>query len=257
MAKAKPAQARVTASDKPPVLTADSFIRSLKAHQSDEELQKFTRFFRFEVGKQNRDDYFIGVRMGQIFELAREFIGMTPVEIEKLLESPIHEVRVGGCSIMDKQGRSKKTPENRMKELYDLYMRRHDRINTWDLVDLAGPYVVGRYLFNKPREILYKLAVSKKMYERRTAIVGTGYFIRQRDTAETFAIAKILVNDKDDLIHKATGWMLRAAGDHDPVTLMKFLDNHGATMPRVMLRYAIEHLDDGQRAHYLGLKNAR
>jgi 3-methyladenine DNA glycosylase AlkD len=253
----KPKQKKVVESAAQPAFTAKAFLDRLKAHQSDEELQKFTRYFKFEVGKQSKDDYFIGVRMGQVFELAKEFIEMPPVEIEKLLDSPIHEARVGACSIMDKQGRSKKTTETRMKELYDLYMRRHDRVMSWDLVDLAGPYVVGRYLFDKPRDILYKLARSKSMVERRTAIVATGFFIRKRDISDTFAIAEILVKDKEDLIHKATGWMLRAAGDHDRAKLTGFLDKHAATMPRVLLRYAIEHLDEKLRAHYLGMKSSR
>jgi 3-methyladenine DNA glycosylase AlkD len=123
----------------------------------------------------------MGVRMGQVFALAKEFIEMPLGEIEKLLESPIHEVRVGAVSIMDWQARSKKTTEERRKELFDLHIRRHDRINSWDLVDRSSPYVVGGYLFEKPRDILYKLARSKNISERRTAIVGTGYFIRQGD----------------------------------------------------------------------------
>ena len=192
--------------------------------------------------------------MGQIFALAKEFIEMPPSEIEKLLESPIHEVRAGGCSIMGKQATSKKTPESRLKELYDLYIRRHDRINNWDLVDLAAYYVVGRYLADKPRDILYKLARSKNMWERRTAIVSTAHFIKQGDVADTFKIAEILVNDKEDLVNKGTGWMLRYAGDKDRRKLLSFLDKHAATMPRVALRYSIEHFDKKQRDHYLGMK---
>jgi 3-methyladenine DNA glycosylase AlkD len=175
-------------------------------------------------------------------------------EIEKLLESPVHEVRVGGVSIMDFQARNKKTPSSRKKELFDLYLRRHDRINSWDLVDRSAPYVVGGYLFDKSRDVLYKLAHSKNMSERRTAIVSTGYFIRQGDVADTFKIAEMLLVDKDDLIHKATGWMLRAAGDNNRQTLLGFLDAHTAAMPRTALRYAIEHLDKKQRDHYLSMK---
>jgi 3-methyladenine DNA glycosylase AlkD len=157
-------------------------------------------------------------------------------------------------SIMDKQGRRNKTPEGRRKELFDLYLRRHDRINNWDLVDLGAPFVVGRYLFDKPRDVLYTLARSENLWERRTAIVSTGYFIRQGDIDDTFRIAEILLNDGQDLVHKATGWMLRAAGGTDPQRLLSFLDTHAATMPRTMLRYSIEHLSPEQRKHYLGLK---
>jgi 3-methyladenine DNA glycosylase AlkD len=197
-----------------------------------------------------------GVRMGQVFALAKEFMDMPLDEVEKLLESPIHEARVGAVSIMDFQARSKKTTDARRKELFDLYIKRHDRINTWDLVDRSAPYVVGGYLFDKPRKILYKLARSKKMPERRTAIVSTGYFIRQGDVEDTFKIAEMLIDDKEDLIHKATGWMLRAAGGVDKQKLIDFLDKHVTRMPRVTLRYATEHFDKKQRDKYLAMKKA-
>jgi 3-methyladenine DNA glycosylase AlkD len=192
--------------------------------------------------------------MGQVFALAKEFIDMPLEEVEKLLESAIHEARVGAVSIMDFQARSKKTTEARRKDLFDLYINRHDRINTWDLVDRSAPYVVGRYLFNRSRKILYKLARSKAMPERRTAIVSTGYFIRQGDVEDTFKIAEMLINDKEDLIHKATGWMLRAAGDVNRQNLVDFLDTYAASMPRVTLRYATEHFDKKLRDTYLEMK---
>jgi 3-methyladenine DNA glycosylase AlkD len=235
-------------------ITAKRFVEKLRTYQSAAELKKHHRYFKFDEGNPGKGDRFIGVRMGQIFALAKEFIEMPPAEIEKLLESPIHEVRAGGCSIMGKQATSKKTPESRLKELYDLYIRRHDRINNWDLVDLAAYYVVGRYLADKPRDILYKLARSKNIWERRTAIVSTAHFIRQGDVADTFKIAEILVKDKEDLVNKGTGWMLRYAGDKDRRHLLSFLDKHAATMPRVALRYSIEHFDKKQRDHYLGMK---
>ena len=162
---------------------------------------------------------------------------MASGEIEKLLENPIHEVRVGAVSIMDWQARNKKTSESRRKELFDLYLRRHDRINNWDLVDRSAPYVVGGYLVNKPRDVLYKLARSKNMWERHTAIVSTYYFVRQGDVADTFKIAELLLKDDQDLIHKATGGWLREAGKKDPKKLAAFLDKHGATVPRTALRY--------------------
>jgi 3-methyladenine DNA glycosylase AlkD len=158
---------------------------------------------------------------------------------------------------MDFQARSKKTSAQRRKELFELYIKRHDRINTWDLVDRSAPYVVGGYLVDKPRNVLYKLARSKKMPERRTAIVSTGYFIRQGDINDTFKIAEFLLNDEEDLIHKATGWMLRAAGDVDRQRLLGFLDNHAILMPRTALRYAMEHFDKEQREHYLAMKKVK
>jgi 3-methyladenine DNA glycosylase AlkD len=236
--------------------SADQFIRKLKTFRSPEEREKILRYFKSGEGEYGAGDEFIGVRMGHVFALAKEFIEMQPAEIEKLLESSIHEARAGALSIMGKQATSKKTSEARLKELYELYIRRHDRVNNWDLVDLGALYVVGPYLFNKPRDVLYKLARSKNTFERRTAIVSTGPFIKRGDVDDTFKIAEILLHDEQDLVHKGTGWMLRAAGAVDREKLLGFLDQHAATMPRTTLRYAIEHLDKTQREHYLGLKKS-
>ncbi len=192
--------------------------------------------------------------MGKIFALAKEFIDMPPAEIEKLLESKRHEMRVGAVSIMDWKARAKSTTDAERKALFDLYIRRHDRIDTWDLVDRSAPYVVGGYLADKPRKILYKLARSANPYERRTAIVSTYFFIRQNDLDDTFAIAEILVNDTEEVVQKAVGSWVREAGKRDPQRLLQFLDRHAATMPRTILRYAIEKLSKAQREHYLGLK---
>jgi 3-methyladenine DNA glycosylase AlkD len=232
--------------------TAKRFIERLKTYRSDAEREKTLRYFKAPTD--GEVDEFIGVRMGQVFTLAKEFITMMPDEIEKLLESKIHEVRAGACSIMDKQARSKRTTPERRKELYDLYLRRHDRINNWDLVDVCAIHVVGGYLFDRPRKILYQLARSKNMWERRTAIVSTAYFIRKGELDDTYKIAEMLLGEKEDLVHKATGWMLRFAGDKDRPRLVKFLEQHGATMPRVALRYSIEHFEKKQRDYYLGLK---
>jgi 3-methyladenine DNA glycosylase AlkD len=215
---------------------------------------EYERYFQTGEGQHGVGDDFVGVRMGQVFALAREFIDMQPDEVEKLLESPIHEVRVGALSIMDKQARRKRTLERRRKELFDLYLRRMDRVNNWDLVDLGAPYVVGGYLFDKPRDTLYELARSKSVWERRTAIVATSYFVRQGDVDDTFRIAETLLGDDHDLIHKAAGGWLREAGKKDRRRLLGFLDRYAATMPRTMLRYAIEHLDKDERTHYMGMK---
>jgi 3-methyladenine DNA glycosylase AlkD len=235
-------------------INAKQFLERLRAYRSSDELKKIQRYFKSGEGEYGEGDKFIGVRMGQVFALAKEFIEMPPREIEKLLESQIHEARAGAVSIMDWQARNKKTTEARRKELFDLYLRRHDRINNWDLVDRSAPYVVGGYLLDKPRDILYKLARSKNVWERRTAIVSTYHFVRHGDVADTFKIAGMLLNDNHDLIHKATGGWLREAGKKDPQKLLSFLDKHAATMPRTALRYAIERLNKKQRTHYLGMK---
>ena len=241
----------------PENLSAERFVEELEAHRSPEEREKYQRYFKSGEGEYGEGDVFIGVRMGQVFALAKKFIDMLPDEIEKLLESKVHEVRAGALSIMDKQARSKKTSEGRRKELFDLYLRRTDGIDNWDLVDLGAPYVVGRYLFDKPRDVLYELARSENLWERRTAIVSTSYFIRQGDVDDTFRIAEMLLDDDHDLIHKATGGWVREAGKKDSRRLLSFLDKHAATMPRTALRYAIEHLDKERRAHYLSMKKAR
>jgi 3-methyladenine DNA glycosylase AlkD len=196
-----------------------------------------------------------GVRMGDIFKLGKEFQQMPVKEIEELMESPIHKVRVGALSIMGQCAKGKDCSKERLTELYALYIRRHDRINTWDLVDLAAYYVVGQYLADKPRDILYTLARSANEWERRTAIVATAHFIlKLKETTDTFKIAETLVNDPEHFVHTGTGWMVRAAGDVDRPALLAFLDKYAATMPRVLLRYSIEKLDKSKRQHYLKQK---
>jgi 3-methyladenine DNA glycosylase AlkD len=235
-------------------LTATAFIERLKAIRSDKELEKIQRYFKSGEGQYGAGDKFIGVKMGQLFALAKEFNAMPIGEIEKLLESPIHEARAGAISIMDKASRDKKITKERLKEFYELYMRRHDRVNNWDLVDLGCLYMTGYYLFDKSRTVLSKLAKSKNIWERRTAILSTCYFIRKGEVDDTFKIAELLVKDKEDLVHKATGWMLRFAGDKNPKKLIAFLDKYAATMPRTLLRYSIEKFGKKQKEHYMGLK---
>ncbi len=194
------------------------------------------------------------IPMGQLFELARDFVGASPEEIEVLLDMPDHPPRVVAVSIMDFQARRQATPNGRRRELYDLYLRRHDRIDTWDLVDRAAPHVVGGYLWDKPREPLYRLAASPHWYERRTSIVSTWFFIRRDDLDDTFRIAQILANDPEDLVQKAVGGWIREAGKRDEPRLRDYLDRNAATMPRTALRYAIEHLPSDTRDYYLGRK---
>lgn len=254
---AKSANKKISSSQPAKELTAKIFIERLKKLQSAKELAKIKNYFKPEEDGHGKDNVFIGVKMGDVFALAKEFTDMPIPEITRLLDNPIHEVRVGAVSIMDFQARNKKTPETRRKELFDLYIKKHDRINNWDLVDRSAPYVVGGYLHTRPRSILYKLARSKNVWERRTSIVSTYFFIRQGELDDTFKIAELLVNDKHDLIHKAMGGWIREAGKKDKKRLLGFLDKYAATMPRTALRYAIEHLDKKQREHYLDLKKVK
>ena len=231
-------------------ITANQFVKRLKALRSAAVTKAHGHLMS------DQDDVIMGVRMGHVFALAREFMDMPLDEVEKLLDNRVHEARVGAVSIMDFQARSRKTTEERRKELFELYLRRHDRINSWDLVDRSAIYVVGGYLFDKPRDVLYKLARSKNIWERRTAMVSTAYFIKYGDVGDSFKIAEILLDDDQDLIHKATGWMLRAAGEKDRQKLLSFLDQFAATMPRTALRYAVEHFDKKQRDQYLRKKRS-
>ena len=201
------------------------------------------------------DEPYAGIGMGQIFKLAKEFRAMSPAEIEQLLESDDHPVEVGAVSIMDWQARDRKTTDERRRELFDLYIRRHDRIATWDLVDRSAIHVVGEYLVDKPRDVLHRLARSAEPMERRTAILSTYAFIRRNELDDTYRIAETLADDADDLVAKSVGWMLREAGKRDRARLETFLDAHGATMPRVMLRYAIEKFDKADRDRYLAMKS--
>lgn len=207
-----------------------------------------------ELGRKGAEDQYAGIGMGQIFKLALEFKAMPVGEVERLLESEDHPVRVGAVSIMDWRARDRKATAEQRRELFDLYLRRHDRINTWDLVDRSAIHVVGDYLADKPRDMLDRLAASGQPMERRTAMLSTFAFIRRGELDDAYRIAETLVHDPEDLVAKAVGWMLREAGKRDAKRHAAFLDEHAATMPRVMLRHAIEKLDKPKRDRYLGMK---
>jgi 3-methyladenine DNA glycosylase AlkD len=241
------------AAAKPEKPTAKAFQARLMALQSNDELKKIQRYFKSGEGDYGEGDRFIGVRMGSLFKLAEEFLDMPIKEIERLLESDIHEMRAGACSIMGKAAAKKGASDERRHELFELYLRRHDRINNWDLVDLAAWHVIGPWLVDKPRDILYRLAKSKSIWERRTAILATFAFIKRGQFEDTLKISELLLKAPEDLIHKAAGGMLRAVGDKHPDEHRAFLDKHVTVMPRVMLRYAIEKLPPRDREHYLGL----
>jgi 3-methyladenine DNA glycosylase AlkD len=228
-------------------LTAELFVARLAALHSDDKRTEYTASFKPGPG-----DEFLGVRMGQVFALAKEHLAMPLDEIEQLLDLPIHEARAGALSIMDKRARRASTTADNRAAMYDLYLRRHDRIDNWDLVDLAAPHVVGGYLYDKPRDMLYELAKSANPWERRTAITATWYFIRKGDLDDTFAIGELLVNDDHHFVQTAVGGWLREAGKRDRARLEAFLDRHAARMPRVALRFAIEHFEPDVRKAYLG-----
>ena len=227
--------------------TAKQFVDRLSSTKSKADFEKNHSYFKVNTA----DNKILGVRFASIFKLAKEFKDTDLKEVEKLLDNPFYEVRMGAVSIMDFQARDKKITEPQKKALYDLYIGRHDRINNWDLVDRSAPYVVGGYLNNKPRKILYKLAKSKNLWERRTAIVSTYFFIRQDDLVDTFKIAELLVTDKEEMIQMAVGSWIREAGKRDPRLLLAFLDKYSAKMPRLMLRYSVEKLSKAQKEKYM------
>jgi 3-methyladenine DNA glycosylase AlkD len=228
---------------------AAALITALEGMATAEERQKYTRYFAPDP-----DAPFIGVRMGAVFELAKTALDLPGDELEALLEQPVHEVRALACSIMGKSAARPKTDGSRRTELYELYLRRHDRIDQWDLVDLAARDVVGLYLLERDRSPLARLAASGFWPERRTALVATFAFLKRGEVDDAFALAEALAEDPEPLVQKALGWVLRAAGDIDRDRLTSFVERHAATMPRVALRAAIEHYSKDERARILALR---
>lgn len=230
--------------------TAENVIKILNKYENPEHAIILAGFFKTKKGEYGEGDIFIGLKVPLIRKLAKQFSDLTILELEKLLESPIHEHRFAALVIMVEQFKRK----IRRNELYNLYLDRTDRINNWDLVDVSCRDIVGGYLMYKPRDILYKLAKSTNLWERRIAIVSTWQFIRSGDLDDTFAIAEILLNDDQDLIHKAVGWMLREAGKKDEAALKIFLDSFATSMPRTALRYSLERLSNIDKKYYMALK---
>lgn len=227
-------------------MTASQFIEKLSTFRNEKEIDKVEKFFKGNDGVTKH----FGVKFGDVFSTAKEFSEMPPVEINKLLDSDFYEMRMGAVSIMDFQAGNKKTSEERRKELFELYLERHDRLNNWDFVDRGARNIVGDYLLNKPRDILYRLAKSENPWERRTAIVSTHAFIRKNDVEDTFKIAEILVHDPNELVNKAVGSWIREAGKKEPKRLQLFLDQYAETMPSAAFSYAIEKLGPETRKHY-------
>jgi 3-methyladenine DNA glycosylase AlkD len=228
---------------------AATLIATLEAMANDEERQKYTRYFAPDP-----DAPFLGVRMGAVFEVAKTALELPGSELEALLEQPAHEVRALACSIMGKATARAKTPEDRRAELYDLYLRRHDRIDQWDLVDLAARDVVGRRLVDRDRSPLYRLAASAFWPERRTALVATFAFLKRGELDDAYALAELLAEDPEPFVQKALGWVLRAAGDLDAARLTSYVERHAPTMPRVALRAAIEHFAKDERGRILAIR---
>lgn len=213
----------------------------------------FPHFFKLEPGD---TDQFLGVTVPkQRVIVKRYYKQLTPQDVATLLHSEVHEERLTALMIWVTQ--YQKANAEVQAQIYDLYLKNTKWINNWDLVDTSCRDIVGAFIFDKETEkkkVLRTLSVSKNVWERRIAMVATFYFIRQGDFGWTLDLAEQYQNDKHHYIHKATGWMLREVGKRDRTVLIDFLDQHAAHMPRTALRYAIEHLDDATRAHYLALR---
>ena len=213
------------------------------------------RFFKTGPGEYGEGDVFLGVRVPVIRKVAKEFNGLPISEAESLLHSEFHEERLLALVIM--VSHFEKGDDATRKRVYDLYLSNARYINNWDLVDLSAPQIVGGYQEGKSRRPLHRLAKSANLWERRIAILATFHFIRRGDFADTLKVAEMLLKDKEDLIHKAVGWMLREIGKRDVATLEAFLGKHCQVMPRTMLRYAIERFSDEKRREYLQAGKAR
>ncbi len=203
------------------------------------------RFFKTGKGEYGEGDKFIGITVPAQRAIAKKFRHLELRDIQKLLNSRIHEHRSTGLTILVAQYEAGDAATK--QKVFDFYLQHTRRINNWDLVDGSAPYIVGKHLLTQPRSVLYRLAKSQDLWERRIAMVATGAFIRTGDLKDTFGIAAQLLADKHDLIHKAIGWMLREAGKQSQARMTAFLKRNYSRMPRTALRYAIERLPEAQR----------
>ncbi|MFO0799440.1 MAG: DNA alkylation repair protein [Gemmataceae bacterium] len=235
-------------------MTAEDARSKLKSLASPTAARSAARFFKTGPGQYGEGDTFIGINVPTLRTVARQFRALPPDELEALLNSPVHEERHLALMILVLQ--VEKCDDARRKAAFDFYLRNTRFVNNWDLVDCSAPQVVGGFLLDKPKKLLLKLAKSTSLWERRIAIVSTQHFIRHGRYDDTLAISRMLLEDEEDLIHKATGWMLREVGKKDQSVLEGFLDRHGTVMPRTMLRYAIERFTPDQRRAYLRSKNS-
>jgi len=223
-----------------------------------QELQNFknkeraiisSRFFKTGKGQYGEGDVFLGITVPQQRAIAKKYSQLSLNEIEKLLSDKIHEYRLIALIIL--VAKYKKSNEKEKKEIAEFYLNNAKSVNNWDLVDSSAHQILGNYLFEKDKTILYTFATSKNLWERRIAIISTYHFIQNNQYENVFKISEILLNDTHDLIHKAVGWMLREVGKRNQKEEEDFLMKHYKKMPRTMLRYAIEKFEEGKRKKYL------
>ena len=230
-------------------MTIQQIKKRLKQLANKEKAEILQRFFKTGPGEYGEGDVFIGVKVPDLRKVAKDFRDIAIKDVIILLESAIHEERLLALLIL--VSKYVKGNETAKKEIYKLYLNKTKYINNWDLVDVTAQHIVGDYLMDKNKAPLYSLVRSEDLWERRIAIMATFYFIRNERYEDTLKIAKILLSDKEDLIHKAVGWMLREIGKRDMVIEEAFLKQHYKEMPRTMLRYAIEKFPESKRQQYL------
>ena len=218
-----------------------------------------TRFFQVRPGGYGEGDVFVGVQLSRLRLLTKPYLRTPFVAADwlPLLRSPVHEDRLAALVVMSERAtRAARAGDDAEHEhLYRTYLDNTASVNNWDLVDVSAAPVVGGFLAHRDRTPLDGLAQSSVLWERRIAMVATHHFLRRGETADAYRIAELLLDDREDLIHKAVGWSLREAGKRvDRDELRRFLDQHATAMPRTCLRYAIEHFPPAERQHYLRLR---
>lgn len=229
--------------------------RDLRAAGSPERARVSRTYFRTGPGEYGEGDRFVGASVPALRAIARRHPDLPFRDLDRLLESPIHEKRLVALLILTDRFRRAGAQER--ARLHRFYLARLSRVNNWDLVDLSAPTLVGEHLAGREMALLMRLARSRNLWRRRVAMVATSDAIRRGDPRPALSIATMLLEDSHDLIHKAAGWMLREVGKRCSVEdLTGFLDRHAATMPRTMLRYAIERLPEAERSRYLRLRPA-
>ncbi|MDD2656222.1 MAG: DNA alkylation repair protein [Patescibacteria group bacterium] len=225
----------------------------LKNLTNEAKAKILSGFFKTGKGQYGEGDKFLGITVPEQRTIAKKYYeNASFVDLQKMLENKIHEYRLTALLILVYKYEKSKD-EKLQKQIYNFYLKNLKHINNWDLVDVTTPNIVGDYLTKNPekKNILYKLVKSKNLWERRVAILATFRLIREKQFEDTLKISEILLTDKHDLIHKAVGWMLREMGKRDIKPLVKFLDQCASTMPRTMLRYAIEKFPEEMRQYYL------
>ncbi len=223
-----------------------TITKKLQALSDAEKREIFPKFFKAGKGEYGEGDRFLGVTVPNIRAIAKLHKDISIEEIRELIQSEWHEVRL--CALIIMVEKSKKKDEALRKELFNLYLSQTNRINNWDLVDLSCRFIIGEYLLDKSRDILYHLAQSPLLWDNRIAIVSTYAFIRKGQLEDTYALSDLMMQHPHDLMHKAIGWMLREAGKRNPERLYDYVMSHRADMPRTMLRYAIEKFSPKERA---------